>query len=221
MRKTRFYLFGLLLFFLLPLVSRAWALNQAFFSLSPPDSLPRVGETFDVDITLNTDEAKAKSAAAVLTFDPAKLSVVSLTPGALFSSYQKSVDDLGKITLSGTMAETTASFSGIGKFGTITLQGLASGSTTVSFSCTSGVTTDTNVIQVLTGANVVDCQRLSSSSISIAAAVGAPTAAPTVAPSPPPAGSLKPTSFFLIFGLGLLILGSLSWQLVKDRHGPN
>lgn len=222
MRKIGFWLVPLLFFSLLPLVFRAWALNQAFFSLSPPDSLPQVGKTFNIDVTLNTDEAKVKSAEAVLTFDPSKLAVVSLTPGAIFDSYpKKDFDTLGNIDLSGAMTVTTASFSGIGKFGTITFKGLASGETTVSFSCTVGGTTDTNVIQALTDADIVDCNRLSPSSLSIGAVVGAPTAAPTIPPSPPPAGSLGPTFSLLVFGLGLLALGGLSLFLVKVHHGPN
>lgn len=222
MRKIGFWLVPLLFFSLLPLVFRVWALNQAFFSLSPPDSLPRVGETFNIDLTLSTDEAKVKSAEAILTFDPNKLAVVSLTPGAIFDSYpKKNFDTLGNIDLSGTMTVTTASFSGIGKFGTITFKGLASGETTVSFSCTAGVTTDTNIIQALTDADIVDCNRLSQSSLSITAAVGAPTAAPTTAPSPPPAGGLGPTFSLLVFGLGALAFGGLSLFLAKVYHGPD
>lgn len=222
MRRVGFWLTGLLFVVLLPLVPRAWALNQAFLSLSPPDSLPRAGETFNLDITLNTDEARVKSADAVLSFDPAKISVVSLTPGAIFDSYpKKNFDTAGNINLSGAMAETTASFSGIGKLGTITFKGLASGTTTISFSCTSGEATDTNIIQTLTNADIVDCSRVSSSSVSIAAAVGAPTAAPTAVPSPPPAGNLEATSSLATLGLGLLVVGGLSWWLIRGSYGSD
>lgn len=222
MRRLWFLLTILVFVSFLPLASRAWALNQAFFSLSPPDLIPRVGESFNIDITLNTDEAKVKGADAVLTFDPAKLSVVSLTPGAIFDSYpKKSFDTSGNINLSGAMAATTASFSGIGKFGTITFRGLVSGTTTVSFVCRAGGRDDTNVTQILTDADIVDCSRLSASSLSIIAAVGAPTATPTAVPSPPPAGMLEPTRFLLVFGAGLLVVGGIGCWFARGHDDPD
>ena len=211
---------GLLFVSLLVLAPRVWAINKAFFSLSPPDVLPRVGQTFDIDISLNTDEAKVKSADVVLTFDPAKLSVVTLTPGAVFDSYPtKNFDALGNIKLSGLMSLSTASFSGIGKFGAITFKGVSSGATTVSFSCTSGETNDSNITQILTNMDIVDCGRLSPSSISIAAAVGAPTATPVATASPPPAGSPSSTFLLSILGLGFLTVGGLRLWLVAKQHG--
>ena len=219
MRKLNILVPCVLLFLFLVPASQVWAINKAFFSLSSPDTLPKVGETFNIDITLNTDGANVKSADAVLTFDPAKLSVVSLTPGAIFDSYPtKNFDALGNIKLSGAMTSATASFSGIGKFGTITFKGDSSGTTTISFSCTPGKTNESNITQILTNADIVDCGKLSPSSISIAA-VGAPTITPIATASPPPAGNTNPTFLFFILGLGLLVIGSLKLLLVQNQYG--
>lgn len=220
MRKIKFVLSGFLFVSLLVLAPRVWAINKAFFSLSPPDVLPRVGQTFNIDITLSTDEANVKSADAVLTFDPAKLSVVTLTPGAIFDSYPvKSFDALGNIKLSGLMSLSTASFSGIGKFGTITFKGISSGTTTVSFFCTPGETNDSNITQILTNMDIIDCGKLSPSSISIAAAVGAPTATPVATASPPPAGNINSTFLLSVLGLGFLTAGGLRLWLVAKQYG--
>lgn len=222
MRKPKLLLPCFLFFFFLILVSRAWAINKAFFSLSPPDVLPRVGQTFNIDVTLNTDEANVKSVDAVLTFDPVKLSVVTLTPGAVFDSYPtKNFDTLGNIKLSGAMTSTTASFSGIGKFGTITFKGVSSGTTNISFSCTPGEANDSNITQILTDTDIVDCDKLSPTSISIAQAVGAPTATPIATASPPPAGNTNPTFLFFILSLGFLIIGSLKLWLTQNKYGQN
>lgn len=220
MRKPKFFLPGFLFVFLLVLAPHVWAINQAFFSLSPPDVLPRVGQTFNIDVTLNTDEANIKSADAVLGFDPAKLSVVTLTPGAVFDSYPtKNFDALGNIKLSGLMTSTTASFSGIGKFGTITFKGMSSGTTTISFSCIPGAINESNITQILTNTDIVDCNRLSPISVSIAAAVGAPT--PIATASPPPAGNTNPTFLFFVLSLGLLAFGGLKLCLTQKQHGQN
>jgi hypothetical protein len=145
-----------------------------------------------------------------------------LTPGAIFDSYpKKAFDTSGNINLSGAMTVTTASFSGIGKFGTITFKGLASGTTTVSFACRASGRDDTNVTQILTDADIVDCSRLSPSLLSITAAVGAPTATPTAVPSPPPAGMLEPTRFLLTFGVGLLTVGGIGWWFARGHHDPD
>ena len=220
MRKLTL-LFSCLLFFLsLVVASRVWAINKAFFSFSPPDTLPKVGETFNIDINLNTDEANIKSADAVLTFDPVKLAVVTLTPGAIFDSYPtKNFDTLGNIKLSGAMTSTTASFSGIGKFGTITFKGVSSGTTTISFSCTPGETTESNVRQIYTNTDIIDCGKLSPSALSIAAAVGAPTTTPIATATPPPTGNTNPTFLFFTLSLGLLTLGAVKLWLVQKQHG--
>lgn len=185
-----------------------WAINQAKFSLSPPDLLPRVGEIFNVDITLTTDGAHVKSADAVFTFDPAKLSVISLTPGQLFDSYPtKTFDTLGNIKLSGAMTVATASYSGVGKFGSIAFKGITAGTTTVSITCTPGVTNDSNITQILTNTDIIDCTKLTPASFTIMKALGAPT--PEASPTPPPAANFTPTFFLTLIGLGFVSLGGI------------
>jgi hypothetical protein len=205
--------------FVLPLifVKSVGAINQAKFSLAPPDLLPRVGETFSVNITLDTDGADVKNADAVLTFDPAKLSVVALTPGQLFDSYPtKSFDAAGNIKLSGAMTVATASYSGVGKFGSISLKGISAGTTTVAFTCTPGVTTDSNITQILSNTDVLDCTKLIPISLTIAKAIGAPS--PEATPTPPPAADLTPTFFLTLAGIGLVAFGSLNLFLGKKYY---
>lgn len=202
---------------LLTSVKSIWAVNQAKFSLSPPDILPRVGEIFNVDITLDTDGANVKNSDAVLTFDPTRITVVSLTPGRLFDNYPiKSFETPGNIKLSGAMTVATASYSGIGKFGGITFKGATAGTTTVSVSCTPGVSTDSNVIQILTNVDIIDCTKLVPISFTIAKAIGAPT--PEATPTPPPASDLTPTFFLTLAGLGLVTLGSTKLWLERKYH---
>jgi hypothetical protein len=205
--------FILLLIFTKP----AGAINQAKFSISPPDLLPRVGEIFSVDITLDTDEANVKSADAVLTFDPAKLSVVTLVPGQLFDNYPtKSFDVAGNIKLSGAMAATTASYSGVGKFGSISFKGISAGTTTVAFTCTPQGNTDSNITQILTNTDIIDCSKLVPVSFTIAKAIGAPT--PEATPTPPPAADLTPTLLLTLGGIGLIVFGSLRLWLEKRYY---
>lgn len=220
MRKLPILVPCFLFFLYLVIASRVWAINKAFFSFSPPDTLPKVGETFNIDINLSTDEAAVKSADTVLGFDPAKLLVVTLTPGAIFDSYPtKDFDMLGNLKLSGAMTSPTASFSGIGKFGTITFKGVSSGTTTVSFSCTPGATNESNITQILTNTDIIDCNKLSPLTLSIAAAVGAPTATPIATATPPPTGNTNPTFLFFVFSLGLLAFGAIKLWLVQNQHG--
>jgi len=210
-----------LLFLVIPLFFAfpVFALNKGFFSFSSPDTLPTVGKTFNIDLTLNTDGSDVKRADAVITFDPAKLTVVTLTPGAIFTSYPVKEFSGGTIRLSGEMQPATASFSGIGKFGTITFKGKSAGTTTISFSCTPGETNESNIIQAITGGDIIDCGRLSPLSLSITQPVGAPTTTPVATATPPPTGISQPTFFFFLLGLILLLGGGSKFFNLK--YGQN
>lgn len=210
--KKLFPLLGIL--FLFPLALKVGAFNKAFFSFSSPDVPPRIGQTFEIAITLNTDGADVRKAEAVITFDPAKLTVTTISPGAIFSSYPQKSFSEGTIRLAGEMAG-TASFSGIGKLGTITFQGKSAGTTTLSFSCTPGETNESNIIQAVTNGDIIDCGRLSPLSLTILSAIGAPATTPIATATPPPSGYLGPTFLLFLPGCALLAVGIFHFYNLK------
>jgi hypothetical protein len=213
----RFSLLAAALFLLGAAGSVAFAQTQpAYFTFGTASSQPTVGKSFTLPVIIDTGSQKVAGGDAIIRYDPQALSVVRVEPGEIFDTYPSNTFDLaGNIQISGAMSETTASFSGRGTFGTLTLRGNRAGSTTISFTCSEGQNNDSNILQALTNVDIIDCTRTNSTTLLIAAAPTAPpTAAPPAATASPSgglgtAGSAQTSLILAVAGVGLLLLGGL------------
>jgi hypothetical protein len=137
-----------ILFFALAIfLASSTGINAATLSLSPSTGEHSVDEEFTVDILLNT-ESTATDGVDIhyLNFDATKLEAQSVTAGSLYSSTPvNTIDntngriDFSQITSGGT------TYNGSGTLATVTFKVIAEGSAPLSFSYTSGQTSDCNV----------------------------------------------------------------------------
>src|SRR3990167_10943451 len=93
-------LFLSFIFVLLTIVTTA-QVNAASLNLTPATGNFAVNQEFDVNIQLNTENEQVTGTDVTLKFDPLKLEVVSITPGAIFGSYHIKSASAGVITLTG------------------------------------------------------------------------------------------------------------------------
>lgn len=120
------------------------------FVLANPGAPIKVGDTFSVKILIDTTGIDTINGDALFTFEPAKVSINTAVTGDFFtyfsssplggytdkylvSSWEESVAHAKKTTTSDTL------------FATLTLSAVSEGTTTLSFDCTTGSESDTNI----------------------------------------------------------------------------
>jgi hypothetical protein len=133
--------------------------NAATLSLSPPKGSVIVGETFSVDILLDTTEVNTDGVdIRYLNFDPELLEVEQIQPGTLLSNtMSKNADNtIGTINFSQVTTAGSA-YNGSGVLATITFLAKSKGKAILAFDFELDNTRDTNVASagkdVLTDAN--------------------------------------------------------------------
>lgn len=199
-------------------------------SLTIPTSLSAtVNNTVNVPISLNTDSANVRGVDISLNFDPTKLQLVGITPDAASTTTFKTfapVDstgafnvaqvitnsssgkvEFGAVTFDWGAQAVTNAFNGVTQLATVQFKALTSGTSTVSFNMTPGVTTDTNIVldsnppqDLLTQASQVNSLTITASGpTNTPTPTGVnpsatPTIAITVTPTRTPTPTLIPTT---------------------------
>jgi len=156
MPKKYFYFLIIFSFFLILGLIKPNLIKAATLSLSPSSGSYTVGDTFEVQIILDTQGAETDGVDIhYLNYDPSLLEVqdadtgqagIQISPGTLYSNTPlNSVDSVnGLIDFSQTTAG-GSTYNGSGVLATITFKVLSQGTANVTFDFTSGETTDTNV----------------------------------------------------------------------------
>ena len=149
---------------------------------------------------------------AIIEYDQNLLEVVSVSEGLFFPTVTSTTATLGKIKIYG-IADTGAPKTGTGVLATITFKGKSTGTALVSFTCQSGLTTDSNINEgsvdvIVCSANGSGSYVISSSSTSSATQSSLPE---TTASALPQTGVLEPTILLLGVGVILSILGVVFW----------
>lgn len=128
-------------------VSSVYAAASATLSLSPNSSSVANGQTFDVNIVLNTAGTNTSGTDISLRFDKDKLNIVDIKNGTIYDQYiGKNINNTtGIATISGLASSTDSLFTGTGTFATITFRAVGSGTAAVTFNHTPGNKNDTNV----------------------------------------------------------------------------
>lgn len=165
------------------------------------------GGTINVDVVLNTGGADTSGTDAHVLFDTTKLRATSVTKGALYYDYPtlRMDNSAGRVTISG-VSSSTNSFKGSGTLATVQFQVLAAGTPALQFDFTPGGTTDSNVVDIATHADILAI----AGSITCNLTGGQP---PVVPPGPGPAptpaplprtGAVEQTAGLLFGGAGSL-----------------
>lgn len=161
--------------------THATAATNLSFTQTTPGTTIKVNDEFDVDVMLDPGTNQVIATKLVITYDPTKLQGVSITPNA--SAFSSTLE--GPTLTSGTMSITltigvdvTKAIQTKTKAATIKLKALAEGTSSLTFSDQSNVTStsdpETNVIALKTPLAITVG----------AGATVAPTAGPTVAATP-------------------------------------
>lgn len=230
-------IFGFLLLFLIFSFSSVKSVSaDANITLSPSSKSVNVNDEFSIDAVLDTAGSPSSGADFIMTWSPASAieiqtaDKVSYGTSPLFTSNTPSRDNTnGKMISISTMSVATNTFSGKGTLASITFKAKTEGTVTLTFECSSGSRSDTNIWS--SGADIINCDQTSGATVTIAASrttttTPAPSAAPRGDPSTggttetkgglPNSGALEVT---LALGLGgglLLIFGFFFPKLLKE-----
>lgn len=224
MRTKFFFAFLLLVSFLS--ASPAWA-AESTLSLSPTTGSYSVGDTFDLQVILNTGSDQTTAVDVILNYDPTLVQVQTITEGALLSTYLgESIDNTqGRAAISAVASDPSEVFQGQGTFATFTFQAQASGTAAITFDFTPAAVNDCNVAYA--GSDMLVAVTNGNYQIEILGAGGSlptttptatpttatntstPTATPTTTTSLPVSGSLPPTLLAGFLGTISLIIGGI------------
>jgi len=193
--------------------------------LSPSSESHENGSTFKITVGVDSGTAKSMAVDTFLTFDSAKLEVVSIdlpsTPAFVYTMGKNIYNADGKFDMSFNPsgdAVLSESLAIKGDLAVVTFKAKSTGSAAVNFTCTAGSTIDTNIFDI-TGNDVIDCASNVNGSYTITAGTGTnPTSTPVIgevtaaAGELPRTGGLSTTLGLMIFGLvGTLAGVALRW----------
>lgn len=128
------------------------AATGALLSFSPAQKTVKIGEEFDVELTLDTKGVETSGTDVIINFDPTLVQILNVRPGLLYQEYPVNEIDstAGKIGFSA-VAIPPKAFSGKGTLAYLKLKGLKAGTAALTIEFTRGETTDSNVVQVESG----------------------------------------------------------------------
>lgn len=212
MKKIIHVLTGIFLFLFLGVIP----VHAATMTLDPASASAPLGGTFKVKVTIDTVGESVTSADAVLLYDSNKLQVLSVQEGdsgqqPFFPDFFQNISP-SEFYIGASVIDPIETKTGQGVLATITFQGKAEGVADVTFDCTPGKTSDTNISKSDKNAtDIVECDKLTPGRYTIGAGEPSPTPqiggplVPTSTPQPiPTTGSTEVTT--VIIGMGILLV---------------
>jgi len=174
-----------LIILLLLFISSSSSAFAASFSLDPVTTSSQANSSFTVDLDIDTGGVQTTGANAILTYDTTVLEVVSVAYPASppYSTNSETIDNTnGRLTINSSATSQAYAYSGTGTMATITLKGLIAGSSSLSFLCVAGSTTDSNIINTSVQ-DILDCSQLTNGSYTITSSAGGDDTTPTATPT--------------------------------------
>lgn len=196
------FIFVLLVFPLLTTVSAA----VFFFDPSTVNTQPE--QTFEVKVNVDAGSDQITSVDAYILYDSNLLEIQKVDDGTFFSTVSKDTSQPDKVYLAGMVDDPATSKSGVGTLATITFKAKTNGSTTLTFDCTPGSTTDSNISKNdLNATDIIQCE--SNGKLTITIGNGGSTQQPTPTPSQlPRSGIFNNMLKYSIPGVILLLFGT-------------
>ena len=175
MKKISSFLFTtfFLLFLIIVFPQSAFA---AKFTLDPLNKNTKIGEEFQVKVTLDTQSKEVDQIQATLSFNKDFLEVKSVSFSGIFPSNFQSINNAdGRVQFASGKDLTSGSFNGNSLWVTLNLKGKAKGTTDLRFSCS-----ESGILEAGTPTNLLDCSSLAAGSYTITEeSQPQPTATPT------------------------------------------
>ncbi|MBI2334934.1 hypothetical protein HYU96_04005 [Candidatus Daviesbacteria bacterium] len=129
-------------------------------SLYSPRSEFKKGEVVSVTVNLDTGTHETEGADLLLSFDPKVLEATAgaVLKGVIYPEYpQTRIDQkTGSIAISGISGLIGKTFQGSGVFATVNFKAKAVGQATLSIKFTPGQTNDSNVVEALSGNDILE-----------------------------------------------------------------
>jgi hypothetical protein len=202
-------------FFLILLIHPGLAFAGASLSFSPASESVMVGESFEIDVVLDTGGVETDGVDLLISYDEMRLEAKNATLGNLYDNIiNEDVSQPGKIVLQA-LSDAGSGFVGTGNLAKISFKAIAGGPALVSFDIVGESTTDCNVsadgedilASVSNGSYTILPEGIGAG---VATTSGTPTPTSlTPTPTVPETGFFGPTVIGLGFG-GLLIILAFS-----------
>lgn len=207
MKHTIKCLVGILSFFAFAAVP----VQAAIMTLDPASFSAPVGQTFTVKVTVDTEGESIDTTDAILLYNSSILQVVDVVTGdngqnPFLPDFYKNISPT-EIYIGHSVLDMLEPKTGQGVLATITFRGSAPGVSNLTFDCTPGKTSDTNISKAdknLT--DIVECARLTPGTYTIGSGnpTTAPISIPTATPQPiPTTGSFDVTT--AVFSMGIML----------------
>ena len=188
------------------ILTKPGAVSAATLSLSPQVRLIKPGETFSIDILINTSTESVTGADVYFTHDKTLLEAITVIDGTFFPDTYHLLTP-GEPYISGSLSKSGESYKGTGKVATITFKALKEGVATLAFKCAAGKSSDTNITRLSDGSDIVECSALVNGVYTISNSATLDAAATPTPNSLPQAGSIGNTLMFVGLGILLTIVG--------------
>ena len=212
MRKYLPTFFVLGLFFLALLARPNFAFAGASLSFSPATESLMVGDSFEVNVVLDTGGVETDGVDIIITYDDLKLEAKNAAFGDLYDNkINEDVSASGKIVLQA-VSDVGSGFVGTGTVATLNFKAVAGGMAQVSFDMIGESTTDCNVnsdgedilASVSNGSYTILPMGIGGDDDATASGTPTPTSTGTLTPTPtvPESGFFEPT----VIGLGLGVI---------------
>lgn len=176
MKKTAWVLSTLMFLVLLTVVNAKAVLAGAKLYVDPSSGTRTLGETFTVTVMVNSAGEVVGGADALGTYDSTRLELVGSATEAsdmVFRTVEgggscaNGTSGSGKFSFSCNANSVLGSSAVSGSLMVLTFKAKATGTATVNFTCTSGSTTDSNIVKSSTSTDVISCSENGSGSYTI------------------------------------------------------
>lgn len=174
-----------------------------------------VGQKFTVKININTGGQPTGGTDAIFTYDSSILKVVSVSNGGFYTNYGANPvsGTNNKYVINTFEQDSTSTKTGTGTIAIVTFEGIANGTSTVSFDCSPGSDTDSNIIKANTSDDIINCGAMATASYTVGPANATPiTNGTSNGPTPsvlPRSGSTEVGVIAVGIGIVLTIVGIL------------
>ncbi len=140
-KNRKFTLFFFILFFFL-FFTNSFAASLKF---DPSTLSANTGKNFDIKIVVDAGSEKIITSDAYVTYDSNLLDVSAVNDAGFFQGIQKNFANPGRLYVGGFINDSGVTRTGTGNVATVTFKPKSPGTATLSFDCTQGSTTDSNI----------------------------------------------------------------------------
>lgn len=163
------------------------------------------GQTFTVDVMVDAGSDQIVGVESYITYDSTLLEAQNVTEGTYFPTILKEIS-AGRVTVRGFINDPATSKTGTGTLGTITFKALKDGSGNLGYYCVQGGSDSSKILKNdINSTDVIQCSQNATAAVTVGA--GSAPATSITPPASLPKTGLFDNSWYLISGIGLVIVG--------------